>query len=101
MRLFECAQLRIKDVDLQRREIVIREGKGGKDRITVLPLSLVQSLREQIAGVRTLYDQDRLHQRPGVMLSYALERKYGHLGHTESYSPSVGEDCIAGNKWAA
>lgn len=40
MRLFECAQLHMKDVDLQRREILIREGKGGKDRITVLPLSL-------------------------------------------------------------
>ena len=80
MRLFECAQLRIKDVDLQRREILIREGKGGKDRITVLPLSLIQPLREQIAGARTLYDQDRLHQRPGVMLPYALERKYPKAG---------------------
>jgi integrase len=42
MRLFECAQLRIKEVDLQRREILVRAGKGGKDRITLLPLSLVQ-----------------------------------------------------------
>ncbi len=80
MRLFECAQLRIKDVDLQRREILIREGKGGKGRITVLPLSLMQPLREQIAGARTLYDQDRLHQRHGVMLPYALERKYPKAG---------------------
>lgn len=52
MRLFECAQLRLKDVDLQRREILIREGKRGKDRITVLPLSLVQPLREQLAESR-------------------------------------------------
>lgn len=80
MRLFECAQLRIKDVDLQRREILIREGKGGKDRITVLPLSLVQPLREQIAAARKLHDDDRLQQRPGVMLPYALERKYPRAG---------------------
>lgn len=80
MRLIECAQLRIKDVDLQRREILIREGKGGKDRITVLPLSLVQPLRQQIAESRRLFDQDRLHQRPGVMLPYALERKYPKAG---------------------
>jgi integrase len=42
MRLMECAQLRVKDIDFQRREITIRRGKGGKDRLTMLPLSLVQ-----------------------------------------------------------
>lgn len=46
MRLMECAQLRVKDVDFQRREITTCEGKGGKDRITMLPLSLIQPLRE-------------------------------------------------------
>jgi integrase len=56
MRLFECAQLRIKDVDLQRREVLVREGKGGKDRITVLPLSLVQLLREQIGAARAIFE---------------------------------------------
>lgn len=76
MRLMECAQLRIKDVDFQRREILIREGKGGKDRVTMLPLSLVQPLREQIAQAKQVYDSDRLSQRNGVMLPGALNRKY-------------------------
>jgi integrase len=80
MRLFECAQLRIKDVDLQRREVLIREGKGGKDRITVLPLSLVQPLREQIGIARAIFEQDRAQGRPGMMLPYALERKYPKAG---------------------
>jgi site-specific recombinase XerD len=52
MHLFECAQLRIKDVDLQRREVLVREAKGDKDRITILPLSLVQPLWEQIGVAR-------------------------------------------------
>lgn len=76
LRLMECAQLRIKDVDFQRREITVREGKGGKDRITMLPMTLVQPLRDQIAYARTLYDEDRLNQRNGVMLPGVLERKY-------------------------
>lgn len=80
MRLFECAQLRIKDVDLQRREVLVREGNGGKDRITVLPRSLVQPLREQIGIARTIFEQDRAQGRPGVMLPYALERKYPKAG---------------------
>lgn len=80
MRLFECAQLRIKDVDLQRREVLVREGKGGKDRITVLPLSLVQLLREQIGVARAIFEQDRAQGRPGVRLPYALDRKYPKAG---------------------
>jgi integron integrase len=76
MRLFECAQLRIKDVDLQRREILVRGGKGGKDRITLLPLSLVQPLREQMGIARAMFEQGRA----GVMLPYALERKYPKAG---------------------
>ena len=80
MRVMECAQLRVKDVDFQRREIIVREGKGGKDRVTLLPLSLVQPLRQQITQARSLYDEDRLHQRNGIMLPGALERKYPAAG---------------------
>lgn len=80
MRLSECAQLRIKDVDFQRREITIREGKGGKDRVTMLPLSLVQPLRDQVLEARRIFEDDRLHQRAGVMLPHALERKYPKAG---------------------
>lgn len=76
MRLMECVALRVKDVDFGRREIVIREGKGFKDRITMLPLALVAPLKEQIALARSVYDADRASGRPGVMLPDALERKY-------------------------
>jgi integrase len=80
MRLMECAQLRVKDVDFQRREITIREGKGGKDRMTMLPLSLAQPLREQVERAKEQYEDDRLHRRNGVMLPDALERKYPAAG---------------------
>ncbi len=76
MRLTECAQLRVKDIDFQRREITVREGKGGKDRLTMLPLSLVVPLKEQIEKARYLYEADRTAHRPGVMLPTALEIKY-------------------------
>lgn len=76
MRLMECMMLRVKDVDFARREIIIREGKGFKDRVTMLPLALAVPLKEQIALARTLYDADRAGSRPGVMLPDALERKY-------------------------
>lgn len=76
MRLMECAQLRVKDVDFQRREITIREGKGKKDRLTMLPLSLVPALREQIDQAHHLYNEDRFYKRNGVMVPNAIERKY-------------------------
>ena len=76
MRLMECMTLRVKDLDFERREITIRNGKGGKDRMTMLPLSLAALLREQIALARVIYDADRSGQRMGVMLPDALERKY-------------------------
>lgn len=80
MRLLECLRLRIKDVDFLRREILVRDGKGGKDRVTVLPLSLVQPLREHLAQANALFAQDRRAGRPGVYLPHALERKYPEAG---------------------
>lgn len=71
-----CAELRVKDIDFQRREITIRRGKDGKDRLTMLPLSLVQPLRDQLAYAKALYEEDRLHRSNGVMLPGALEHKY-------------------------
>jgi len=75
-RINECLQLRVKDVDLARRELVIRDAKGQKDRVTVLPESLVPHLRDHLARVRTLYEADRAVNRPGVALPFALRRKY-------------------------
>jgi integron integrase len=76
MRINECLQLRVKDVDLDRRELVIRDAKGQKDRVTVLPDTLVPPLRDHLGRVRTLYEADRSAKKPGVSLPYALSRKY-------------------------
>ena len=76
MRLGECVQLRIKDVDLARREILIRDAKGQKDRVTMLPDSLVPHLKAQLEKARSLYAKDRQEAGPGVTLPFALTRKY-------------------------
>ena len=76
MRLMECIRLRMKDVDFGRREIVIRNGKGGKDRVTMLPARLVGGLQTHLAGTRVLFEMDRLNDLPGVEMPDALERKY-------------------------
>ncbi|HEY0975417.1 MAG TPA: integron integrase [Solimonas sp.] len=76
MRLMEALRLRVKDVELARREIVVREGKGGKDRVTVLPENLVLPLREQIARVKTLHDADLANGGGATWLPDALSIKY-------------------------
>ena len=75
-RINECLQLRIKDVDLLRREMMIRDAKGQKDRVTVLPETLVPHLRDHMTKVRALYESDRAAGKPGVSLPFALRRKY-------------------------
>ena len=82
MRLMECLRLRIKDVDFVRGEILIRDGKGAKDRVTVLPRSLIEPLQVQFQVARHLFDLDRAANRPGVYLPHALERKYPNAGAT-------------------
>lgn len=76
MRVAECTRLRIKDVDLQRRTITVRSGKGAKDRVTVLPDQLLVPVRAQMERARTLHQQDRAANVPGVFLPYALAQKY-------------------------
>ena len=77
LRLMECLRLRIKDVDFRRLEVLVREGKGGKDRITMLPESLAPALQLHLdQQVRVLFDADRASQTAGVMLPDALDRKY-------------------------
>ena len=58
MRLMEVVRLRVKDVDFERAEIVVRDGKGAKDRVTMLPQSLIAPLRGHLRGRRALYDDD-------------------------------------------
>lgn len=82
MRLMECLRLRVKDIDFVRREILIRDGKGAKDRVTVLPSSLLEPLQQQLQRARRYFDLDRAAGRPGVYLPHALERKYPNAGAT-------------------
>lgn len=76
LRLMECVRLRVKDVDFERYEITVREGKGGKDRVTLLPATLAVPLREHLKRVRALFDGDRALNLPGVQMPDALARKY-------------------------
>lgn len=78
LRLMEGVRLRVKDVDFSRNEIVIRDGKGQKDRVTVMPASLVAPLRQHIARVRSLHQLELADGRGDVYLPDALARKYPH-----------------------
>jgi integron integrase len=82
MRLAEGLNLRIKDVDFDRHVVVVRSGKGDKDRVVMLPRSLVQALREQLARSRALWGADRAAQRNGVFMPYALDAKYPRAGQS-------------------
>ncbi len=76
MRLLECLRLRVKDLDLARREILVRDGKGGKDRVTMVPERLVPALQARLAARRELHQADLAEGRGEVWLPHALERKY-------------------------
>jgi len=76
LRLMEALRLRVKDLDLGRRELTVRDGKGNKDRLTVLPQSLVPALQEHLLGVRSLHRSDLAAGWGRVLMPYALDRKY-------------------------
>jgi integron integrase len=76
LRLMECVRLRVKDVGLERNELVVRDGKGGKDRMTVLPAALKDGLARQVAEVRVLHARDLACGLGRVHLPHALARKY-------------------------
>ena len=82
MRLAEGLSLRVKDVDFERKVIVVRSGKGDKDRVVMLPRVLVLPLREQLARSRALWAADRASERSGVYLPHALDTKYPRAGQT-------------------
>jgi integron integrase len=75
LRLLDCCRLRIKDVDFDRGELTIRDGKGAKDRITVLPVRLIEPLRRHIEKVRKQHQRDLEEGFGSVALPHALERK--------------------------
>ncbi len=76
LRLLECCRLRVKDVDLERRELRIRSPKGGKDRVTMLPITLLEPLRAHLARARELHDADLRAGAGAVEVPEALARKY-------------------------
>ena len=80
MRLMECMRLRVKDVDFARNEITVRDGKGGKDRRTVLPKRLVGPLQREIDRASVLHESDLLAGFGVARLPHALARKYLHAG---------------------
>ena len=82
MRVMEALRLRVKDVDFDHGAIVVREAKGGKDRVVMLPASLREPLRAQLARVHALWAQDRADGMPGVELPHALAAKYPHAGES-------------------
>jgi integron integrase len=82
LRLTELLGLRVKDVDLDRRQLIVRAGKGGKDRVTVLPESLLDRLRAHRERLRKLYADDQRDNVPGVWLPEGLERKYPKAGQS-------------------
>ena len=80
MRLMKCVRLRVKDVEFTRREIIVREGKGFKDRVTMLPESIAKPLTAHLEAVRLLHRDDLAEGYGDVYLPYALERKYPSAG---------------------
>jgi integron integrase len=76
MRLIECLRLRVKDVDFATGRIVVREGKGDKDRITMLPDCLKAELQTHLERVKLLHEQDLAEGNGRVHLPHALARKY-------------------------
>jgi len=80
LRLMDALRLRVKDIDFERNEIVVREGKGAKDRVTMLPRSIKARLQEHVAGVELRHKDDLSEGYGEVYLPYALGRKYSKAG---------------------
>jgi integron integrase len=76
LRLSEALEIRVKDLELARRELVVRNGKGGKDRVTVIPSELVPPLQDHLARLEAWCRREREVGAPGVSLPHALKRKY-------------------------
>ncbi|GIX29190.1 MAG: hypothetical protein KatS3mg123_3071 [Burkholderiales bacterium] len=89
MRLLEGLRLRVKDVEFERREIVVREAKGGKDRVTMLPENLIAPLQDQLARAKKLHDEDLAAGYGEVWLPDALAVKYPKAGKA-----GVGSTCF-------
>ncbi|MEY2840761.1 MAG: hypothetical protein RJB60_3060 [Pseudomonadota bacterium] len=82
MRLMEGLRLRVKDIDFGHHAIVVRDGKGSKDRTVMLPARLVEPLRAQLLRVKQMWEADRASGHDGVWMPHALDAKYPRQGQT-------------------
>ena len=80
LRVSELMRLRIKDLDFERYQVVVRGGKGDKDRVAPLSGKLIDGLRQHLVGIRELFEHDRSSGLPGVSLPGSLARKYRNAG---------------------
>ena len=85
LRLLEGLRLRVKDIDFDQRALIVREGKGNKDRAVMLPLTLIPALQAQLARARAAWSEDRRLGRGGVYMPDALDRKYPRAGQSWSW----------------
>ncbi|OIP66293.1 MAG: integron integrase [Nitrospirae bacterium CG_4_9_14_3_um_filter_53_35] len=76
LRLMECLRLRVQDIDFARNEITVRDGKGAKDRVTMLPASTKQPLQDRLEKNKTIHEKDLSEGWGRVQMPYALDRKY-------------------------
>jgi len=92
LRVMECLRLRVKDIDFVKREILVREGKGFKDRVTMLPAALVEPLKQHLTKVQALHDEDLAAGFGEVYMPMALDKKYPNGGREWSWQyvfPSI------------
>lgn len=85
LRINECLKLRIKDVDFFSNKIIVHEGKGDKDGIVPIPVSLADGLRSQVAGALSMWENDRYHNYNGVSIPYALDKKYKNASTSKDW----------------
>ena len=76
MRLMECLTLRVQDIDFEQSQVLVRNGKGAKDRVTMLPETLKGKLREHLARVKTIHEADLSEGWGAVPMPDAVDRKY-------------------------
>ena len=101
MRLMEGIRLRVKDVDFARHVIIVREAKGNKDRVVMLPRSIAPAMRLHMLASRAVWEADRQAQRGGVETPHALDVKYPKVGQTWAWfwmfpSPTLSVDPRSG-----
>jgi len=95
LRVSECLRLRVQDIDFELHQIVVKNGKGYKDRVTVLPVSLEQPLKEQLRHVKILHKRDLDRGQGRVYLPYALNRKYPNANRGRAISFTGQGFCIS------